>query len=108
MSEPAYAPVYNPFVSFSLRLAIMFSPALVWGLLYLTSRLGRVPLTRFTPWLRTGFVVLMGISLMLFVFDRTRLSNVVAIHAWGLFGAELWVQRRRKQEAGQFLTSLKL
>jgi hypothetical protein len=53
----------------SLRLAIMFTPVLVWGVLYLTSRFGGISPTRFMPWLRAGFVVLMGVSLILFVFD---------------------------------------
>jgi len=95
-------------MSLSLRLAIMFSPLLVWGLLYLASRLSGISPTRFTPWLRTGFVVLMGVYLISFIFDRTRFSDVVAIHAWGLFGAELWIKRHYKQEAAQLVTSLKL
>jgi hypothetical protein len=69
-------------MNLSLRLAIMFSPLLVWGALYIASRLGGISATRFAPWLRTGFVVLMGVSIVLFIFDRTRLASVVAIHAW--------------------------
>jgi len=94
----------------SLRLAIMLTPVLVWGVLYLTSRLGSISPTRFMPWLRAGFVVLMGVSLILFVFDRTQLSDVVAIHAWGLFGAEVWITRRYKvqQKTQQLVTSLDL
>jgi hypothetical protein len=95
-------------MNLSLRLAIMFSPLLVWGALYLASRLGGISPTRFAPWLRTGFVVLMGVSIVLFIFDRTRLANVVAIHAWGFYGAELWIKLRYKQEAEQLVTSLKL
>jgi hypothetical protein len=95
-------------MSLSLRLAIMFTPVLVWGVLYLTSRLGGISPTRFTPWLRAGFLVLMGGSLILFVFDRTHLSDVVAIHAWGLFGAELWIERHHKQDSKELVTSLKL
>jgi len=95
-------------MSFSLRLAIMFSPLLIWGLLYLASRLGGISPTRFTPWLRTGFVVLMGVSLILFVVDHTHLSDVLAIHAWGLFGADMWIKRQNEQEAEQLTTLLKL
>ena len=95
-------------MSLPLRLAIMFTPVLVWGLLYLTSRLGGISPTRFMPWLKADFVVLMGVSLTLFAFDRTHLSNVVAIHAWGLFGAQLWIQRHYKQETKELVTSLKL
>jgi hypothetical protein len=95
-------------MSFSLRLVMMFSPLLVWGMLYLASRLGGISATRFTPWLRTGFVVLIGVSIILFVFDRTRLANVVAIHASGFYGAELWIKLHYKQEAEQLVTSLKL
>jgi hypothetical protein len=95
-------------MSLSLRLAIMFTPLLVWGLLYVTSRLGRISPTRFMPWLKAGFVVLMGVSLILFVFDHARLSDVVAIHAWGLFGAELWIARHYKQETKHLVTSLNL
>ncbi len=97
-------------MSLSLRLAIMFTPALVWGVLYLTSRLGGISPTRFMPWLKAGFVVLMGVSLILFVFDRTHLSDVVAIHAWGLFGAEVWITRHYKvqQKTEQLVTSLNL
>ena len=84
-----------------LRLAILFTPLLVWGLLYLTSRLGDISPMRFMPWLRAGFFVLLGASLALFAFDRTHLSNVVAIHAWGLFGAQLWIQRHYKQETSE-------
>jgi len=95
-------------MSLSLRLAIMFTPLLVWGVLYLLSRLAGISPGLFTPWLRAGFVVLMGVSLIFFVFDRTRLSDIVAIHAWGLFGADMWIRRRYKQETEQLVTSLKL
>jgi hypothetical protein len=95
-------------MSLPLRLAIMFTPLLVWGVLYLTSRLGGISPTRFMPWLKAGFVVLMGVSLILFVFDRTRFANVLAIHAWGLFGAQLWIQRHYKRETKELVTSLKL
>ena len=96
-------------MSLSLRLAIMSTPLLVWAVLYLLSRVGGISPTRFRPLLRVGFVVLMGVSLMLFVFDRTRLSHIVAIHAWGIFGAQLWITRRYKQEKTEpLLTSLKL
>lgn len=90
----------------------MLTPVLVWGALYLVSRLGGISPKRFAPWLRVGFLVLMGMSLILFVLDRTHLSDIVGIHAWGLFGAELWIKRRYKldiaQDAGQLMTSLKL
>jgi len=87
----------------------MFTPLLGWGALYLVSRLGGIAPTRFTPWLRAGFIVLMGLSLILFVFDRTRFSDVVAIHAWGLFGADMWIRRRYKQhDTEPLFTSLKL
>lgn len=95
-------------MSLSLRLAIMFSPLLVWGVLYLAWRLGGILPTLFTPWLRAGFFVLMSVSLIFFVFDRTRLSDVVAIHAWGLFGADVWIRRHYKQETEQNVISLKL
>jgi hypothetical protein len=99
-------------MSLSLRLAIMSTPVLVWAVLYLVSRLGGISPKRFMPWLKAGFVVLMGVSLMLFVLDRTHLSDIVAIHAWGLFGADLWIKRRYKldieQDSGQLVTSLKL
>ena len=87
----------------------MFTPLLVWGALYLVSHLGCVAPTRFTPWLRAGFLVLMGLSLIFFVFDRTRSSDVIAIHAWGLFGADMWIRHRTKQHETELLvTSLKL
>jgi hypothetical protein len=95
-------------MSLSLRLAIMLTPLLVWGVLYLVWRLGGISPTLLTPWLRGGFLVLMGVSLIFFVFDRTRLSDVVAIHAWGLFGADLWIRRHYKQETEQLVISLKL
>jgi hypothetical protein len=99
---------YNSPMNLSLRLAVMFSPLLVWGMLYFASRLGGISPTRFAPWLRTGFVVLMVGSIVLFIFDRTRLANAVAIHAWGFYGAELWIKLHYKQEAGPLVTSLKL
>lgn len=86
----------------------MFSPLLVWGMLYLVSRLGGISPALFAPWLRVGFVVLMGVSLIFFVFDRSRLSDVVAIHAWGFFGADVWIRRHYKQETEQLVTSLNL
>jgi|ERR1039458_1435620 hypothetical protein len=95
-------------MSLPLRLAIMPTPVAVWGMLYFASRLGGISLIRFLPWLRAEFVVLMGTSLMLFVFDRTSASDVVALHAWGLFGAQLWIGRHYKLDTRQFLTSLKL
>ena len=95
-------------MSLSLRLAIMLSPLLVWGVLYLTSWLGGISPKRFAPWLRAGYVVLMGVSVMLFVFDRTHVSDVVVIHAFGLLGAELWITRQSKRETEQLVTSLKL
>lgn len=97
-------------MSLSLRLAIMFTPVLVWGALYLTSRLSGISPTRFVPWLRAGFVVLMVVSLILFVFDHTHLSDVIAIHAWGLFGAEVWITRHYKvqQKTKPLVTSLNL
>jgi hypothetical protein len=95
-------------MSLSLRLAISFSFLPVWGVLYLASRLGSISLIRFTPWLRAGFIVLLGASLILFVFDRTRLANVLAIHAWGLFGAQYWTGRNNKREPQEVVTSLKL
>jgi hypothetical protein len=52
----------------------------------------------------------MVVSLIWFVFDHTHLSDVVAIHAWGLFGAEVWITRhykvQRKNEP--LVTSLNL
>jgi hypothetical protein len=101
--------VYNLAVSLPLRLTIMFTPLLVWGALYLVSRLGGIAPTRLTPWLRASFLVLIGLSLILFVFDRTRLSDIVGIHAWGLFGADMWIRRRCKQyDTEPLVTSLKL
>jgi GH35 family endo-1,4-beta-xylanase len=50
----------------------------------------------------------MGVSLILFAVDRTHLSDVMAIHAWGLFGAQLWIQHHYKQETKELVTSLKL
>jgi hypothetical protein len=50
----------------------------------------------------------LGVSLVLFVFDRTHLSDAVAIQAWGLFGANLWVNRHQNAEGKQAITSLKL
>lgn len=93
-------------MSLSLRIAIVVSPVLVWGLLYIASRVGNVPLIRFAPWLKFGFAFLLGVSLVLFVFDRTHLSDAVAIHAWGLFGANLWVNRHQNTEGKQAITSL--
>jgi len=96
-------------VSLPLRLAIMFTPLLVWGALYLVSRLGGIAPARLTQWLWPGFLILMGLSLILFVLDRTRLSDVVAIHAGGLFGADMWIRRRYKQhDTEPLVTSLKL
>jgi hypothetical protein len=86
----------------------MSTPVVVWGVLYLVSRLGGISSRRFQPLLRVGFVVLMGVSLLLFVFDRTLLSDVVAIHAWGLFAAEMWIGRHHKRDAPPLVTSLKL
>jgi hypothetical protein len=50
--------------------------------------------------------VLGGIGLILFVFDRTRLSHMLEIHGWGFFGAYMWIKRRYKESEN--LTSLKL
>jgi hypothetical protein len=87
----------------------MFTPLLVWGALYLVSRLGGIAPARLTQWLWPGFLILMGLSLILFVLDRTRLSDVVAIHAGGLFGADMWIRRRYKQhDTEPLVTSLKL
>lgn len=86
----------------------MFTPVLVWGLLFVVSRLGGVSPTRFSPWLRIGFLVLSGPYLILSVFDRTRWLDVVAVHAWGLFAADVWIQRKYKQQVEPLVTSLKL
>jgi hypothetical protein len=40
----------------------------------------------------------MGVSIVLFVFDRTRLANVLAIQRWGFYGAELWIRHHDKQK----------
>jgi predicted nicotinamide N-methyase len=51
----------------------------------------------------------MGVFLVLAVLDRTRWSDIVAIHAWALFGANSWIARRYKQEVAKpLLTSLEL
>jgi hypothetical protein len=89
-------------------LATTLSPLLVWCVLYLACRLGGISPTRFTPWLRAGFFVLMVVSIIFFIFDHTRIANVVAIQGWGLYGAELWIKHHYKQEAEQLVTSLKL
>ena len=91
-----------------LRLAIMFTPVAVWGILYFASRLGGISPIRFLPWLKAGFFVLMGTSVVLFLFDRTLASDLVAMHAWGLMGAQSWIGRRYKVDTKQLLTVLKL
>jgi hypothetical protein len=50
----------------------------------------------------------MVVSIIFFIFDHTRIANVVAIQGWGLYGAELWIKHHYKQEAEQLVTSLKL
>jgi len=96
-------------MSWSLRLAITFTPLLVWGALWLLSRFSGVSPTRFTPGLRTGFVVLIVVSLVLLAFDHARLSRLFNLHAWGLFVANAWIARHYKQgKTEQLLTSLKL
>ena len=90
-----------------LRLAIVFSPLLVWGALYLAWRLGRIPLARFVPWLRAGFVVLLGVRIVLAVSGSNHWSDIVMTNAWGLFGAHLWTTRGRKKES-ETLISLNL
>ena len=101
--------VYNSSMNLSLRLATTLSPVLVWGVLYLASRLGGISPTRFTPWLRAGFFVLMVLSITFIVFDRTRLGNFVSLHGWGLYSAELWIKHHYKHEREEELvTSLKL
>ncbi|HVO81378.1 MAG TPA: hypothetical protein VMT28_11640 [Terriglobales bacterium] len=96
-------------MSLSFRLLVMATPLAVWGMLYLACRLRGIPLPRLVPWLKGGFVALMGTSLVLFVFDRTHLSDAVAVNAWGLFGAQVWIERRYKMlETRGELTSLNL
>jgi GH35 family endo-1,4-beta-xylanase len=51
----------------------------------------------------------MGVFLVLVVLDRTRWSDIVAIHAWGLFGAHSWIVHRYKQEGTKpLVTSLEI
>jgi hypothetical protein len=50
----------------------------------------------------------MVLSITFIVFDRTRLANFVALHGWGLYGAELWIKHHYKQEGEEVVTSLKL
>jgi hypothetical protein len=95
-------------MNLALRLSIMSTPLVVWGVLYVAYRLTGISLTRFQPWLRIGFVVLMGVSLIGFVFDHTFLSNIISIHAWGLFGANVWITRHYKLDTQPLVTSLKL
>jgi hypothetical protein len=96
-------------MSLPLRLAIMLTPLLVWAALYLLSRFAGISPTRFAPWLRAGFILLMGVYVTLFAFGHTGLSDIFAIHAWGLLVANLWIKRRYRQEmAESVLTSLKL
>jgi len=95
-------------MNLSYRLATTLSPVLVWGVLYLVSRLGGIAPTRFTPWLRAGFFVLILLDITLFVFDHTHLANFASLHGWGLYSAELWIKRRYKYEREELVTSLKL
>jgi hypothetical protein len=52
----------------------------------------------------------MVVSIIFFIFDRTRIANVVAIHAWGFYGAELWIRvhYKHEREEEELVTSLKL
>jgi len=101
-------PVYTLLMSLSLKLATAFTPLLVWGALWLLSRCGGISPTRFTPWLKTGFVVLIVVSLFLFAFDHTPLSSFLNLHAWGLWTANLWITKNGQEKAQQLLTSLNL
>jgi hypothetical protein len=48
-------------------------------------------------------------SLVLLAFDRTFLSNVLMIQAWGLLGADGLLNRRYKEEqSNDVVTSLNL
>jgi hypothetical protein len=96
-------------MSLPVRLAIVLTPLLVWGVLYLLSRLGGISPPRFIPWLKAGFFVLVGAWFVLVVLDRTRWSEIVMIHAFGLFGASSWIMHRYKREQTKtLLTSLEL
>ena len=91
------------------RIAVMLTPVLVWGLLYAVSRLGNIEPKRFLPRLQFGFVLLLGASVLLFAFDHPHLSNVLAIHAWGMYGAAAWIRHHLREEDPQpVITSIKL
>src|SRR5450755_3857131 len=83
-------------ISLPVRLAILSSPAVVWVLLYFASRLSRISPVRFLPWLKAGYFVLAGSSLVLFVFNRTSMADVTFLHALGLQAAQLWICRHFK------------
>ena len=100
--------VYNPPMNFWLRLAIMSTPFVIWGVLYLACRLSGISPARLQPWLRIGFRVLVGASLIEFVFDRSFLSNIISLQAWGLFGANVWITRHYKLDTKSPITSLRL
>jgi hypothetical protein len=89
------------FISLPLRLAILSSPVAVWGMLYFASRISRISPVRFLPWLKAGYFVLAGTSLVLFLFNRTSIADVAFIHAWGLMAAQLWICRHFKVDTLQ-------
>jgi len=109
LSRKTRHPVYNLPMSLSLKLAVAFNPLLVWGALWLLSRFGGISPTRFTPWLKTGFAVLIVVSVLLFAFDHAGLSSFFNSHASGLWAANLWISKNyRHEKTQQLLTSLNL
>jgi hypothetical protein len=99
-------------VSLSFRLAVVFSPLLTLGAIYLASRLGGISPIRFARWIGIVNLILFCVSLGLFVFDRPHIGNALALHAWALYGAQLWIKHHYKRNsanpATEAIRSLKL
>ncbi len=81
-----------------VRIAVLLPVPMLWALLYLLLRFGKIDPGRLLPWLRFGFVSLIGVSLLLFVFGQEQLSNVLFVYGFGLKLAEDFIRRRTPKE----------
>jgi hypothetical protein len=94
-------------LSVFVRLLIVSGAFLPWLVLYVVADRS-TSLRLFVPWLRGISVALLGLSIVLYALDYTRLSNILSIYFWGFFCAVNWLGNRYKLYPPPVVTSLNI
>jgi hypothetical protein len=84
-------------MSLALRLLIAISiPVSIWGALYLAVRLGLIPPSRFTPWLRGAIFITLPAMIASEAARLNHIADIAGIFFFTFLAADFWLQRYSK------------